>query len=201
MDFNAILHALEKRRYSAKYFDTKEAAAEYLNAELDGAVIGFGDSATMEAMGLYGSLARHNTVFDPARCDGNAGFLSVARQCLTAEYFLTSVNGMTEDGVLINMDGTGNRVAGSLFGHKKVFFLIGRNKIAPTFDEALWRVRNIAAPRNAKRLGKKTPCAARGDKCYDCTSPERICNGLVVHYNRMSNMEMEVLLIGEDLGL
>ena len=98
-------------------------------------------------------------------------------------------------------DGAGNRVASTLFGHQKTYFVIGKNKLAPTFDEALWRARNIAGPKNAQRLGKKTPCAVNGDRCYDCKSPERICRGLVVNWGPMMGKEAEVILVDEDLGL
>ena len=107
---------------------------------------------------------------------------------------------MDEEGVLLNIDGTGNRVAATLYGHKKVYFVVGRNKIAPTYDEALWRARNIAAPKNAQRLQRKTPCAVKGDKCYDCRSSTRICRGLVVLWGPMLGMEAEVVLVDQDLG-
>ena len=91
-------------------------------------------------------------------------------------------------------------MAGTLFGHRKVWFVVGRNKLAPTYEEALWRARNIAAPKNAQKLHKKTPCAVRADRCYDCKSPDRICRGLVVLWEAISGMEMEVVLIDEELG-
>ena len=146
-------------------------------------------------MGLYARLRTHNTVF--AHWYDGAGNLGPA---MTAQVYLTSVNGLSEDGVLLNIDGRGNRVASTLFGHERVYFVVGRNKLAPTYDEALWRARNIAAPKNAQRLGKKTPCALRGDRCYDCKSPERICRGLVVLWEAMLDVRMEVLLIDEELG-
>ena len=114
--------------------------------------------------------------------------------------FLTSVNGVTEDGILINLDGTGNRVAGSLFGHKKVYFIVGKNKIAPDMEKSIWRVRNIAAPHNAQRLKLRTPCAIKADKCYNCASPDRICNGLMIMMKKMNDIDMEVVLINEELG-
>ena len=117
-----------------------------------------------------------------------------------AQVYITSVNGLAETGELINIDGAGNRVAGTLFGHEKVYFVVGRNKLAPTYDQALWRARNIAAPKNAQRLKCKTPCAVKGDRCYDCKSPDRICRGLVVLWEAMMGMEMEVVLVDEDLG-
>ncbi len=90
--------------------------------------------------------------------------------------------------------------ASMLYGHEKLYLVAGRNKLAATYDEALWRARNIAAPKNAQRLEKKTPCAVKGDKCYDCKTPERICRGLAVLWRPMSGMETEVILIDEDLG-
>jgi hypothetical protein len=106
-----------------------------------------------------------------------------------------------ETGEILNIDGTGNRVSATLYGHKKVYFIIGVNKIAPDFESALWRARNIASPKNAPRLNRNTPCALKADKCYDCSSPERICNGLVVYWHTMKgNKETEVVIINQDLG-
>ena len=101
---------------------------------------------------------------------------------------------------MVNIDGHGNRVAMSLHGHEKVIFVIGRNKIADTLEEAVYRARNIAGPINAARHGMKTPCAAKKDRCYDCASPDRICNAIVVYLRPMMDMEAEVILINEDLG-
>ena len=82
-----------------------------------------------------------------------------------------------------------------------MFYVIGRNKLAPTYEEAVWRARNIAAPQRARQLGKKTPCAVKCDRCYDCKSPERVCRGLVTLWGPMMGMEAEVLLVDEELGL
>lgn len=78
--------------------------------------------------------------------------------------------------------------------------MAGKNKVSEDFDKALWRLRNVVAPKNAQRLGRKTPCAVKGDKCYNCNSPERICRGLVVHYKKMNSMDMEVVLVDQELG-
>ena len=121
---------------------------------------------------------------------------------MQTEVYLSSVNGLAETGELINIDGAGNRVASTLFGHEEVYFIVGANKIAPDYDAALWRARNIAAPKNAQRLKRKTPCAVKADRCYDCSSPERICRGLAVLWARPNaTEEMEVVLIGEALGM
>ena len=93
-------------------------------------------------------------------------------------------------------------MASTLFGHKRVYFVVGSNKIAPDYDAALWRARNIAAPQNAQRLKRKTPCAVKGDRCYDCSSPERICRELVVLWNKPMGVDtMEIVLIDQDLGM
>ena len=114
--------------------------------------------------------------------------------------YLTSVNGLAETGEIINIDGAGNRVASTLYGHEKVYYIVGKNKLAETYDDALWRARNIASPKNARKLGRNTLGAINADKCYDCKSPDRICRGLVVMWEPMMNMEAEVILIDEELG-
>lgn len=201
MDIQTAIEALKKNRYSVSFFQTGEEAADYLDSQLDKKVIGFGDSATMSSMKLYERLSAHNEVHDPNQSSDNDEFLEIAQACLTTEIYLTSVNAMSEQGHLVNIDGTGNRIAGSLFGHKKVYFVVGTNKIEPTLEKAVWRARNIAAPKNAKRYNLKTPCAIKGDKCYDCASPDRICNALTIHLKKMNDIEdVEVILIDQDLG-
>ena len=200
MDLNKLSETLKKKKYEVSVFKNKEDAAEYLNQKIDGKVVGFGDSETLASMGLYEKLVCHNRVFDPMHSEEGEDFFSTARKCLTTDIFLTSVNGMSETGEMVNIDGTGNRVAGSLFGHEKVYFVLGTNKIAPTLDEAKWRAHNIAAPMNAARHHFKTPCSIREDHCYDCKSPDRICNAEVVYYQKMRFIEMEIILIDEKLG-
>ena len=195
-DFTAVEQALRQRGYTVRVFDSGEAAADYLNGAIDGVSVGIGGSVTVQQLGLYDRLAQHNQVYwhwqgGPEQRDKAAG----------ADVYLTSANGLAETGEILNIAGTGNRVASTLYGHKKVYFVIGANKLAPTRDEALWRARNIAAPLNARRLEKKTPCAVNGDQCYDCKSPDRICRGLVELWGPMMGMETEVVLINEDLGM
>lgn len=197
MGFEAVKKNLEERGYAVRVFSTGKGAADYLDAAIDAKSVGFGGSATLDALGLYERLRSHNEVIwhwkqepGPARKAG-----------MQTDVYLTSVNGLAETGELVNIDGCGNRVSATLFGHEKVYFVIGRNKLAPTYDEAVWRARNIASPQRAKQLGKKTPCAVKGDRCYDCKSPERICRGLVTLWGPMMGMAAEVLLVDEDLGL
>ena len=198
MKFDTVKQNLESRGYTVRVFATGKEVADYLDAALDGKSVGFGGSMTLDALGLYERLGTHNQVIWHWK---QADKAAAHRSALSAGVYLTSVNGLAETGELINIDGTGNRVAATLFGHEKVYFVVGRNKLAPTYDEALWRARNIASPKNAQRLGKKTPCAVKGDRCYDCKSPDRVCRGLVTLWGPMMGMEAEVLLIDEELGL
>ena len=120
---------------------------------------------------------------------------------MQTQVYLTSANALAETGEIVNIDGAGNRVAATLFGHERVCFVIGRNKLTATYDEAVFRARNVAAPQRARQLGKKTPCAVKLDRCYDCKSPDRICRGMVTLWGPMMGMPAEVLLVDEDLGL
>ena len=196
MDIEKTLEAFKKNNYEVIYFQTGKEAAKYLDQEIDRSTVCFGDFETLISLKLYDLLSKHNEVFDPQHGE----FFKEAKEGMQAEYFVTSVNGATEDGVLVNLDGTGNRVAGTLFGHRKVFLVFGVNKIEENLDKAIWRVRNVAAPKNAMRHGFQTPCAIKGDKCYDCSSKDRICNGLMIHYKKMRHEEMEIVIINENLG-
>lgn len=188
--------ALRELGYTVQIFATKEEAATYLDTTIDGVSVGFGGSGTLKAMGLYDLLRTHNTVYWHWEQEAN----TARKSAMDADIYLTSANALAQTGELINIDGSGNRVASTLFGHKKVFFVIGKNKITNTYDDAVWRARNIAAPMRAQQMGKKTPCAIRADKCYDCKSPERICRGMVTLWRPMMGMDAEVVLINEDLG-
>ena len=206
MNLEKTVKALEKKLYKVSCFDNCEMAAKYLDSQIDGKIVGFGDSRTIIDMKLYDMLSSHNTVYDPNQSVDNDGFLEIARKCLTTEVYLTSVNAMAETGEMVNIDGTGNRVAGSLFGHEKVFFVVGTNKIEPDLEKAVWRARNIAAPKNSLKYNLPTPCVIHykktGElKCFDCSRPERICNGIITYLRKMKNIkEVEVVLIDEKMG-
>ena len=197
MAFDMVKKELEGRGYTVRTFSSGGEAADYLDAAIDGRSVGFGGSATLDALGLYERLGRHNEVVWHWKQDA----APARRAAMQTEVYLTSVNALAQTGELVNTDGAGNRVAATLFGHEKVYFVIGRNKLAPSYEEAVWRARNVAAPQRARQLGKKTPCAVKCDRCYDCKSPERICRGLVTLWGPMMGMEAEVVLIDEDLGL
>ena len=192
--FETLKENLEQKGYQVRCFGTKEEAADYLCAGLQGKHVGFGGSMTLLDMGIYERLEKTGPVSWHWKTPG------VLPQARTAEVYLTSVNGIAETGEIVNIDGTGNRVAAMTFGHQKVYFVVGANKVAADLPAALERARNVAAPLNAKRLSRKTPCAERGDKCYDCKSPERICRALSVFWEKPGGCDYEVVLVEENLG-
>lgn len=194
-----VMAAFRSKGYETAHFATGAQAAAYLDSQIDGRTVSFGDSRTLYDMGVYELLARHNQVVDPMHPAVGQDFFAVLPQTTSGEIFLTSVNGATVNGELVNIDAVGNRVAGTLYGHDKVYFVFGINKLCANLEEAVWRARNVAAPQNTARKGYRTPCASRGE-CFDCASPERICNALVVHLHCLKRAKAEVVLIEEALG-
>ena len=198
MDIELAMQNLRKHGFDVTYFDTKEQAADYLNKKIDNKSIGFGGSVTLKEMGLFRMLQSHNDVIDRTVCkDADKALLHDAN----AQVYICSANGVSQDGHIINIDGIGNRVAATLYGKEEVYLVVGVNKFAETFEGAIWRARNIASPKNAKRLGRKTPCAVLADKCYDCSSPERICRGFTVMERPLRGVgRYEIVVVNETLG-
>ena len=200
MDFTKTKENLERNGFAVSCFDTAAEAVAYLKAQVTDTTVSFGGSVTVQEMGLYDALAEQNQVFWHWRVPAGQTGPEVLAEAMTTEVYFSSVNGLAETGEIINIDGNCNRVAGIFYGHKRVFLLVGENKLAPDYDAALYRARNIAAPKNAQRLGTKTPCAVKGDKCYDCKSPARICRGVNVLWRAPNGAKYEVILIHEPLG-
>ena len=198
--FTKVAENLKQLGYQVTVFDTKEQAADYLCGQIKDTTVGFGGSVTLREMGLYERLAETNTVHWHWQPQGETSIPQTRVLARDTEVYLASANGLAETGEIINIDGAGNRVAETIFGHKKVYFVIGKNKLAEDYDKALWRARNIAAPRNAFRLKTKTPCAEKGDRCYNCSSPARICRALSVLWCAPMGSQDEVVLVKEDLG-
>lgn len=197
---NRLISNLENKGYLVSVFDTKEEAAKYLNGQIDGRVVGFGGSVTLHELNLYDMLASHNTVYWHDKKPEDMTIAQTRTAASHAEIYVSSVNGISEQGEIVNIDGTGNRVAAISYGPSKVYLVVGENKVAADYEAALFRARNIAAPLNAKRLNRKTPCAVNADKCYNCNSPERICRILSVLWEKPAGAEYEVVLIKENLG-
>ena len=199
-DFSILKENLISLGYAVSCFESALDAATYLDSEIHNQTVGFAGSMTLEKMGLYELLNKHNQVYWHHRIPNGKTSQQVRVEANSASIYITSVNGIAESGEIVNIDANCNRVASIFYGHKKVYFVIGKNKIEKDYDSALYRARNIAAPLNAKRLGVKTPCAINADRCYNCKSPERICRGLSVLWGKPMTGEFEVILVNENLG-
>ncbi|MBR1588055.1 MAG: lactate utilization protein [Kiritimatiellae bacterium] len=198
-----VAEALRRRGFVAECFASgADAAARAVELAADAKSVGFGGSVTVKSLGLVEAMSakgkeilRHG---DPKWSPEEK--MDVMRRELTCDLFLTSANALTADGRIVNIDGNGNRVAASIFGPRRVVFVVGRNKIVDGgIDAAIDRIKREACPPNCRRLDKKTPCAATG-VCADCSSPDRICKVTVVLDRRPSQTDASVLLVDEDLG-
>jgi len=193
--------ALKRNGFTVEYAANIAQALETLLKIIPKtALVGIGGSITVRELGLVQALqdrgnpvAQHWGEYPPDER------MKIRRQQLTADVFLTSSNAITEKGQLVNVDGAGQRVAAMIFGPKKVIVVAGVNKIVSDLDTAIDRINNIAAPINAKRLNRKTPCATTG-VCNDCDSAERICNITTIINKRPSLTDFTVVLIGQELG-
>lgn len=195
MNLQKTIKNLELRGYTVKFFNTAAEAAEYLCSQVENTTVGIGGCMTAQELGLYELLSMKNEVFWHWKVPGP----ETIEKANSAKVYITSANAMTEDGEILNIDGRGNRLAGQVYGNKKVYFIAGINKICPDFCAALERARNIAAVKNGKRFENNTPCKL-DDCCHDCRAKDRICRALLVLWGPMMGMESEVILIGEELG-
>ncbi|MBU0734012.1 MAG: lactate utilization protein [Proteobacteria bacterium] len=165
--------------------------------------VSWGGSMTFISTGLYDAFKGNPDmkvldVFNKNLSPEDA--LELRRQSLLVDLFITGTNAVTETGELVNLDMVGNRVAGITFGPKHVVVLVGRNKIVPDLEEAMVRIKDYAAPTNAMRLDKKTPCV-KTSRCEECKSPDRICNSWTITQKSFPKGRIKVVLINEDMGL
>ena len=198
--FDHLKKSLEDKGYEVLTFATGTEAAEALDARIDGKTVGIGGSLTVHQLGLFGKLAGHNTVYWHDEVPEGMTPVQTRSAATRAQVYLSSMNGISERGEIVNIDNTGNRVAAISYGPEEVFLIAGKNKVATDFEAALHRARNVAAPLNAKRLNRKTPCAVKADRCYDCKSPDRICRNLSVLWTKPAGAHYTVVLIDEELG-
>ena len=201
MDFKKVKLVLENRGFIVTVFQTAEEAANYLDMKIDNKTVASGGSITLEQLNMFERLSAHNEVISHWHLPAGVDKMERMKEAGRAQIFLTSANALAKTGEIVNIDGVGNRVSSTLFGHEKVYFVIGKNKLVPTYDDAIWRARNIAAPKNAQHRNRKTPCAVNADRCYDCNSPERVCRALVVLWGAVTGCQTEIVLVNEDLGM
>jgi len=196
-----LIRSLKRRNMEAFYCPTAEEAVKKVSDLIaDGSSVTWGGSMTIRDMGIPQALRDRGTleVLDRDLVTEDEEKVRMYERAFTTDVYLSSVNAISEDGVIVNIDGNGNRVAAITWGPKRVIFVIGLNKVAQTVEAALCRARSTAAPINAARFEIKTPCQEDG-VCHNCNSPECICN--YVHFLRNSPRgKHQVVLVGEELG-
>ena len=196
-----MIKNLKRRNFEALYCPTAAEAVEKVSSLIpDGSSVTWGGSMTIRDMGLTAALHKRDLdILDRDLAADRDEAQRIYREAFNVDYYLSSVNAISEDGVIVNIDGNGNRVAAITFGPKKVILVVGLNKVTQDVESALARARSTASPINAARFDIKTPCRADGT-CHNCNSPESICN--YIHFMRNSHPAggHTVVLVGEDLG-
>jgi len=197
------IDALKKNRFEALFVpDSRSALEEVMKRIPDGAMVGIGGSVTLAQVGILEALKDRKVqlIWPFQQAKNEEERIELIRKSFSSDFFLSSTNAVTEDGKLFNVDATGNRVGAMFIGPKKVIVVCGINKIVKDIEAAEKRVREWAAPQNAKRLNRKTPCTETG-ACQDCSSPDRICNIYVTLAKKPSRTDVLVILVGENLGI
>ncbi len=196
-----LVSKLERRHFEAYYCSTAEEAVEKAMSLIpEGSSVAWGGSVTIRESGLTQALHDGNyEVIDRDLAKTPEERDELHHKGLLADFFLSSVNAISEDGVLVNIDGIGNRLAALCFGPKNVIILCGMNKVAQDVDAAVKRARSYAAPVNSMRFMGKTPCASTGT-CHNCVSEECICNQVLLTRNCRPAGRIKIILIGEEIG-
>ena len=197
-----LIQHLERRHFEAYYCPDATSMKEKVRTLIpEGSSISWGGSMSIRDTGLTTELkeAGKYHIYDREEAKNEEEKLNIYRKAFECDFYLSSVNAISEDGVIVNIDGNGNRVAAITWGPKRVIFVVGMNKIARDVNTAWERARSTAAPINAARFDINTPCQKDG-VCHSCHSPQSICN--YIHFLRNSHPQKRhiVILVGEDLG-
>ena len=197
-----MVKSLNRRNMEAFYCPTAADAVKKVSELIeDGNSVAWGGSMTIRDLGIPAMLKSRGTLelLDREQVEAPEEVREIYLRSFSADVYLTSANAISEDGVIVNIDGNGNRVAAITWGPKKVIFVVGMNKVAQTVEAALTRARSVASPINAQRFDIDTPCQKDG-ACHNCNSPQSICS--YVHFLRNSRHQGRhvVVLVGEDLG-
>ena len=196
-----MIKNLKRRHMEAFYCETAAEAVKKVSELIpDGSSVTWGGTMTIRDMGIPQALKERGTleVLDRDLVEGDEEKLQMYVRAFTTDVYLSSANAISEDGVIVNIDGNGNRVAAITWGPKKVIFVIGLNKVTQTVEAALARARSTASPINAARFDIDTPCQVDG-VCHNCNSPQSICN--YVHFLRNSHPAKRHIVILTDLEL
>jgi hypothetical protein len=199
---DSIIDRFNKRGIEGYYCENAEEALLTAKRFLTpGCSVSWGGSQTLIDIGLLDSLSSSSDyiIYDRDKAKTPEEKLQVYSKTVTADYYFMSSNAITLDGQLVNIDGSGNRVACLITGPKNVIIIAGMNKVTTDVDNAIERVRNMATPPNTVRLGKKTPCSETG-KCANCLVDDCICNQIVITRRSGTQGRIKVILVGEELG-
>ena len=197
-----LVKNLQSRHFEAYYCATRqEALAKALELIPEGATVGWGGALSAQQIGLTEAVKQGNyRAIDRDKCATPEERVQAARESMFADVFLTGANGLSLDGQMVNIDGTGNRVGAIVYGPKTVLVIAGMNKVMDSLDEALRRARTVAAPMNKQRFLGNTPCSVTG-ACGDCKSEGCICNQIVITRNRRPAGPTQFVLVGDELGM
>ena len=197
-----MIKNLRRRNMEAFYSPTAQDAVAQVQALIaDGSSVTWGGSMTIRDMGLPQALRERGTldVLDRDLVEDAQEKQQMYLKAFSADVYLSSANAISEDGVIVNIDGNGNRVAAITWGPRMVIFVIGLNKVAATVQDAISRARSTASPINAQRFDISTPCHNDG-VCHNCNSPESICSYIHLLRNSRNGNRHKVVLVGENLG-
>ena len=196
-----LVKNLKSRHFDAYYCaDRKEALKKALELIPQGASVGWGGALSAQQIGLMDALRSGNfRAIDRDQCKTPEEKAQAARESMFADVFLTGANGLSLDGQMVNIDGTGNRVAATIYGPRTVIVIAGMNKVADTLEDAVKRARTVASPMNAQRFGLSTPCSVTGT-CGDCKQEGCICNQIVITRHCRPAGRIRFILVGEELG-
>lgn len=198
---DGLIKNFKKRNFDAVFFNTREEAVNYLLSEFENKkTVSWGGSVTLNELGIKELLKTKNLrILDRDHAGSPEEKRQIQLDSFNSDYYLMSTNAITKAGELVNVDGSGNRVASLIYGPKTVYVISGINKVCETESDAINRVKKIVAPQNAKRLGLKTPCS-ENEVCHDCLSEQCICNHIVVTRRSWIKGRIKIILINEELG-
>jgi hypothetical protein len=203
MDKDQILTSLRGRGFEAVWAERNEEALNIMLAGISaGSCVAWGGSVTLNQLGIKEALHRRGdvTLFNRDIAVDAEDKHRIQVATFGCDYYLMGTNALTVDGLLVNIDGMGNRLAALMYGPRVVYVVVGVNKVCANETEALDRVRNLAAPANVKRLGRKTPCAVSGE-CHDCLVDDCICSHIVITRRSWVPKRIRVILVNETLGI
>lgn len=196
-----LVKNLKSRHFDAYYCpDSASALAKALELIPEGASVGWGGALSAQQIGLIDAVKSGSfAAIDRDAATTPEERTQALKRCLTADVFLCGANALSLDGQMVNIDGTGNRVAAIAYGPDMILVIAGMNKVCDTLDDAVTRARTVAAPMNKQRFPFKTPCEVTG-ACADCKSEESICNQILITRNCRPAGRIKFILVGEELG-